>query len=70
MLLFFFMTKIINIYRVLTMCLAKNVTSDIVILFNLLKKCPRFHFADEDCDTQPGSVSHLTTEPDFETKSL
>lgn len=52
------------------MCLAKNVTSDIVILFNLLKKCPRFHFADEDCDTQPGSVSHLTTEPDFETKSL
>ena len=31
----FFIPTIVNTYRVLTMCLVKTVTSDIVILFNL-----------------------------------
>lgn len=68
-LLFFFMPIIINIYRVLTMCLTNKVPTDL-ISFNLLKKCPSFHSADEECEAQGGSVTRRMTESEFEAKSL
>lgn len=63
------MPIIINIYRVLTMCLAKNVASDLISL-NLLKKRPCFHSAEEEYEAQGDSAMRRMTQPEFEAKSL